>query len=222
MTGWCLSIAAMAAFPMSCPRLIERGHLSTYYALAELRSTPRAAVDEVQASFGRVSCVHGWNDAVMANRNGTTLRRRLLWPCIVAGLIAIAGLLALGLPGALVLEAAMPVVHLLTSLELSLRIWLRNCLLRGVGWLLAGVLAGANGRSLHHPRCTPWFAVGAANRWAPIAALAQCPAVARVVLQHGCVVRQPIAFQPAHRCSSSDRLICARGLSPVQSFRMAL
>ena len=61
----------------------------------------------------------GWNDAVMANRNGTTLRRRLLWPCIVAGLIAIAGLLALGLPGVLVLEAAMPVVHLITSCDLG-------------------------------------------------------------------------------------------------------
>ena len=54
-----------------------------------------------------------------ANRNGITLRRRLLPPCIVASLIAVAGLLALGLPGALVLEAAMPVVHLLTSRELG-------------------------------------------------------------------------------------------------------
>ncbi len=55
----------------------------------------------------------------MAGRNGTTLRQLLFWPCVVAGLIAVAGLLALGLPGALVLESALPMVHLLTSRELG-------------------------------------------------------------------------------------------------------
>ena len=54
-----------------------------------------------------------------ADRIGITLRRRLLRPCIAAGLISVAGLLALGLPGALVLEAAMPVAHLLTPHELG-------------------------------------------------------------------------------------------------------
>ncbi len=49
------------------------------------------------------------------------------------------------------------------------------------------------------PQSTPRLAVGAADRRRPVAALAQRPAVARVVLQHGGVVRQPVAFQPAHR-----------------------
>ena len=50
---------------------------------------------------------------------GTTLRRQVVTACIAAGLVALAGLLALGLPGALVLEAATPVAGLFTRHELA-------------------------------------------------------------------------------------------------------
>ena len=44
-----------------------------------------------------------------------TLRRRVAWLCIVAGGIAAAGFLALGLPGAVVLEAALRLLPLFTG-----------------------------------------------------------------------------------------------------------
>ena len=47
------------------------------------------------------------------------LRRQMVKAGIAAGLVALAGLLALGLPGALVLEAATPVARLFTTHQLG-------------------------------------------------------------------------------------------------------
>ncbi len=49
----------------------------------------------------------------------TPLQRQVVTACIVASLIALAGLLALGLPGALVLEAATPLAHMVSARELG-------------------------------------------------------------------------------------------------------
>ncbi len=46
-------------------------------------------------------------------------RPRLIRPCIAAGLVAAGGVLALGLPGAVILQAAMPLVGLVTPHELG-------------------------------------------------------------------------------------------------------
>ena len=54
-----------------------------------------------------------------AGEAGTTLRRQMVKAGIAAGLVASAGLLALGLPGALVLEAATPVARLFTTYQLG-------------------------------------------------------------------------------------------------------